>query len=175
MAFPVSPNNGDRHGNYEYDATNALWKVYIDNTAYMPSGTKNIAVGGVDTSFYPIIVPRGFDDTITIDKVTHDGGSWDGYCRMIARTQRYSWGGFANTQWVLYNTYSVKQFVANVEVSGDAGTFVVIWLRGARNYTFRSLENMPVSGPYYASTPLASNGSVAPRADAPLGSVDRIT
>ena len=175
MAFPVSPNNGDRHGNYEYDATNALWKVYIDNTAYMPSGTKNIAVGGVDTSFYPIIVPRGFDDTIVIDKSVHDGGSWDGNCRMIAKTSRYAWGGYENTQWVLYNTYTTKQFVADVGITANSGTYMVIWLRGARNYTFRSAEGHVLGGPFYASESLTNNGTVAPRTDAPLGSVDRIT
>jgi len=75
MAFPVSPSNGDRYGDYEYIEANTAWKVYHEETPQIISDKLTLQ-GGLYTHIKAIASSTAGGTTFPIARVFVDVTNW---------------------------------------------------------------------------------------------------
>jgi hypothetical protein len=131
----------------------------------------SFTVGGSASTYYPVIFERHWGCKILIWKHVHNYATWDGLVTFQIDTHPYGWGGYASNYFVRQNVYSNRAFVHSAGGTGDAGSYVVVYLLGGgRTYQYATSGLHTAGGlwggPYYTTTALTNNGTVGPTTSA---------
>lgn len=125
MAYPTSPSDGDRFGNYTYDATKGAWiktpvgnilTYYkeLDSTSRTFSGARGTWVDGMS---WPTMVCKG-------------GGMVDAIVRIVGRNDSTSWGGLYTNVLYRYDLRDGAGYTAWITI-GSSGYDLCMQLTSA--------------------------------------------
>lgn len=126
----------------------------------------DITVNGDASTYYPVLFDRGWGTQLVIQKHVHNYATWDGWLNFYAEWNAYGWGGWSN-QWKVRQHISSSRTFVNWGTTASASSYIIIYLLGGgRTYTYYTNAmgggTIAHSGPYYTSTDLGNNGTIAP-------------
>jgi hypothetical protein len=145
----------------------AVYQGTTNTNGFIPNGYYNdITVNGDASTYYPCIIDRGWGNRIVIQKHVHNYALWDGWLNFYAEWNSYGWGGWSN-QWIVRQHISSSRTFMNWGTTSGPSTYIVLYLLGGgRTYTYytdaASGGTYAFGGPYYTTTDLGNNGTIAP-------------
>jgi hypothetical protein len=140
----------------------------INNLEYKHSSNGTIQVGGDLDIYYPVWIKfseGGFCADLEITKNVHIPVQWDGTCYIKFQANHYFWGNNIAVCRLLTNLNSRNKFLADFR--GDVNNLygIVIWLKGARSYSYKSTIKISAINTYTESTTVGTGIQLDPKTE----------